>query len=326
MSRPVSRRGDGAAAARLLSPSHWRRTLQTGSQWMWIAPMLIFLGVFFFYPLGRVVYLSLFDATLLNPAARHFIGLDNFRWLTTFELPGYEGIFFANVLLRSLVWIGLSVALKFGLGLGGALLLNQSLRGSSLYRSLAVLPWGLPWAIAAMTWGWTLNTQFGLVNGFLQRTFGLEAPISFLGQPLSAFLSTVVIDSWIGLPFMVIMILAGLQAVNQALVDAAMVDGAGAWRRFTAVIWPEIRGISLTATLLSTVWTFNSFDPIWVLTRGGPLQATETLPIAIYDIGFRQLRLGGFGKASAMVVVQILLVSLLAYFYVRLIRQEGVSK
>lgn len=326
MSRPVSRAGARAAVGRPSSTSRFHRLLLKVSQWIWVAPMLIFLAVFFFYPLYQVISLSFFDATMLNPSVKRFVGLDNFRWLATFKMPGYDGVFFFDVLLRSFLWIGLSVALKFGLGLSGALLLNQSLRGSSLYRSLAVLPWGLPWAIAAMTWGWTLNTQFGLVNGFLQRVFGLTAPISFLGQPLSAFLSTVVIDSWIGLPFMVVMMLAGLQAVNKELVDAAMVDGAGTWQRFTAVIWPEIRGISLTATLLSTVWTFNSFDPIWVLTRGGPLQATETLPIAIYDIGFRQLRLGGLGKASAMVVAQILLVSLLAYFYLRLLRQEDVSK
>lgn len=312
-----------AAAGRSSQPFTRRRRRLAPSGWLWIAPLFVFLAVFFFYPLFRVVYLSFFDATMLNPTALKFVGLDNYRWLSTFEMPGYDGVFFVNVLVRSLLWIGLSVALKFLFGLGGALLLNQSLRGTAIFRSLAVLPWGLPWAIAAMTWGWALNTQFGLVNGLLQRVFGLAAPVSFLGRPVPAFLSTAVIDSWIGLPFMVVMMLAALQAVNHEVVEAAMVDGAGAWQRFVAVIWPEIRGISLTATLLSTVWTFNSFDPIWVLTRGGPLQATETLPIAIYDIGFRQLRLGGIGKASSMIVVQILLVSALAFFYIRMLRQEG---
>lgn len=312
--------GERAAPLRPSSPAQSRRPL-FGSAWPWVMPLFLFLAVFFFYPLFRVVYLSFFDVTLLNPGVQRFIGFDNYRWLSTFELPGYDGVYFANVLGRSLLWIGLSVALKFGLGLGGALLLNQTLPGTPLLRSLAVLPWGLPWAIAAMTWGWTLNTQFGLVNGFLQRVLRLSAPISFLGKPLQAFFTTVVIDAWIGLPFMVVMMLAGLQAVGQDRIDAAMVDGAGSWQRFQAVVWPEIRGVSLTATLLSTVWTFNSFDPIWVLTRGGPLQATATLPVAIYDIGFRQLRLGGLGKSSAMVVVQIVLVSAVAYFYVRMLKR-----
>lgn len=313
--------GKGTAPSRSLVPSQKRRPI-FGAGWFWITPLVLFLSVFFFYPLFRVIYLSFFDVTMLNPTMERFVGFANYEWLATFQLPGYDGVFFVNVLLRSALWIGLSVMLKFCLGLGGALLLNQTLRGTAVFRSLAVLPWGLPWAIAAMTWGWTLNTQFGLVNGFLQRVFGLTAPISFLGQPVQAFLTTVVIDAWIGLPFMVVMMLAGLQAVGQDRIDAAMVDGAGAWQRFRAVVWPEIRGISLTATLLSTIWTFNSFDPIWVLTRGGPLQATETLPVAIYDIGFRQLRLGGLGKSSAMVVVQIALVSSIAYFYMRALRGE----
>lgn len=326
MSQQLHEQREGAARRRssTFSLNRRRRTdgfgSGRGSGWLWVAPMLIFLVVFFFYPMFRVIYLSFFDASMLNPTAQKFVGLDNFRWLLTFEMPGYDGVFFLNVLLRTLLWVALSVGLKFVLGLGGANLLNQSLPGTGLFRSLTVLPWGLPWAIAAMTWDWTLNTQFGFVNGLLQR-FGVPDPISFLGTPTAAFLSTVVIDAWLGLPFMVVVMLAGLQAVPRELVEAALVDGAGAWRRFRAIVWPEIRGIALTATLLSTVWTFNSFDPVWVLTRGGPLQATETLPIAVYDIAFRQLRFGGLGKASAMVIVQIVLVSMFAFFYLRLLRR-----
>jgi len=285
----------------------------------YVLPMLLFLAVFLIYPIFRVLYLSFFEVSMLNMSPK-WVGLGNYVWAFTFRMPGQEGVYFLASLGRTVVWVGLSLLLKVSLGTMGAVLLHQPLAGRQVYRTLAVLPWGLPWAIAAMTWAWTMNTQFGLVNGMLMRLGLIEKPVAFLGAPLPAFLSTAVADAWIGLPFMVVMILAGLQSVPEDLLDAALVDGASPLVRFFRVTLPLIRPVVLTTALLSTVWTFNSFDPIWVMTRGGPVSATETLPIAIYNVGFRLLRFGGLGKASAMTMVQVLLVTGITLGYLRALR------
>ncbi|WP_324667919.1 carbohydrate ABC transporter permease [Geochorda subterranea] len=287
----------------------------------YVLPLLLYLGVLLLYPLGYVVYLSLHDVNLLSMASR-WVGLDNYRWAFEFEMPGSRGVYFTTSLLRSLGWVALSLSLKVSLGLAGAVLLSQPTRLGRLYQAVTILPWGLPWAIAAMIWAWSYNTQFGFVNGILRLAGLVEQPVAFLGTPVSAFVSTAVADAWIGLPFMVVMILAGLRSVPPEVLDAALVDGASPWQRWVRVTLPLVLPVILTTALLSTVWTFNSYDPIWVMTRGGPLGATETLPIAVYNVGFRQLRIGGIGRAAAMTVMQVLLVSIIAWLYLRMLRRS----
>lgn len=285
----------------------------------YVLPLLLYLGVFLAYPLFYVAYLSVHDVNLLT-MARRFVAFDNYRWAFEFRMPGSQDVYFISSLMRSLGWVALSLSLKVSLGLLGAVLLAQPTRLSRLYQALSILPWGLPWAIAAMIWAWSYNTQFGFVNGILRILHLVDQPVAFLGAPLSAFVSTAVADAWIGLPFMVVMILAGLRSVPPEVLDAALVDGASPLQRFTRVTLPLVRPVVITTALLSTVWTFNSFDPIWVLTRGGPLGATETLPIAVYNVGFRLLRVGGVGRAAAMTVMQVLLVSLITLVYLKVLR------
>lgn len=124
-----------------------------------------------------------------------------------------------------------------------------------------------------------------------------------------------------GLPFMIIMILSGLQTIPESLYEAATIDGAGDVKKFFYITIPMIKPVLLTVTLLSTVWTFNSFDIIWILTQGGPMSATETLPIAIYKVAFLMIRFGGIGKASAMTIFQVAVVTLISVFYIRTLRK-----
>lgn len=308
--------------------SRWLKTARRREWWGvgYVLPLLAYLAVFLAYPLVYVLWLSLQDVGLLG-MVRGFVGLDNYRWAFSFTMPGYEGVYFLGTLLRSLGWVALSLALKVTLGLVGAVLLAQPGRLGRVHQALTILPWGLPWAIAAMIWAWTYNTEFGFVNGILRVTGLVSGPVAFLGRPAAAFVATAVADAWIGLPFMAIMILSGLQSVPTELLDAALVDGASPLQRFVRVTVPLVRPVVLTTALLSTVWTFNSFDPIWVMTRGGPLAATETLPVAVYNVGFRMLRLGGVGKAAAMTVMQVALVSGITLAYLRVLRasQERVA-
>lgn len=283
--------------------------------YLFIIPLLVFFSIAI-YPFFRVVYLSFFQASFLNPSAKQFIGITNYTYL--FD-PARA---FLPALRRSLIWVIASVGLKTILGMAGALLFNRDFPGRGLYRGLSIIPWGIPWAISAMMWGWTYNTQYGLINNLLQRLHLISEPIGFLGNPSLAFPSLVIVDVWIGLPFMIIVIEAGLKGIPQQLYESAKVDGATPWQCFLHITLPQMKGVLTTATLLSTVWTFNSFDPIWVLTQGGPLDATETLPIAIYKSGFRMIGGGDLGQAAAMTIAQLIVVSVIAFFYLRALRGE----
>ncbi|MDK2886461.1 MAG: multiple sugar transport system permease protein [Thermosipho sp. (in: thermotogales)] len=285
-----------------------------------IIPLLIAFGIFMFYPLYKVIENSFYESSFLNPFKRQFVGFENYKWLFNFKLFNPKWSYFMSAFGRSLLWVGLSVTLKIIIGLGGSLLLNSKhLSGSKIYRILIVVPWAIPWAMGAMMWAWTLNGQFGIVNSFLLKLHIIKSPISFFSTPLTAFISTILVDVWAGLPFVLIMLLSGLQNIPEVLYEAATIDGAGDFTKFTKITLPTLKPVILTVSLLSLVWTFNSFDIIWILTRGGPLNSTETLPIAIYNVSFLMTRFGGIGKASAMTIAQVLLVTIVSIFYIKIL-------
>ncbi len=289
---------------------------------MLILPLLLAFSIFMLYPLYKVVESSFYKASFLNPTFRVYVGLENFRWLFNFKVFDPRWSYFVAALSRSLLWVGGSVGIKVVLGIAVALLLNsQFLAGRRIYRTLVIIPWAIPWAMSSMMWAWTLNSQFGLVNSILLKLHIVDKPVTFLTTAKSAFLTTMVVDAWVGLPFMIIMFLSGLQSIPDDLYEAATVDGASDWTKFVRITLPLLKPVILTTSLLSLVWTFNSFDIIWVLTRGGPIRATETLPIAIYNVAFLLTRFGGIGKASAMTMAQVALVTVISVFYIRTLRR-----
>ncbi|WP_051962833.1 carbohydrate ABC transporter permease [Mesoaciditoga lauensis] len=291
--------------------------------YVFLLPLLIAFGLFLLYPLGKVVWDSFYKFSFLNPSHKIWVGGSNYSWLFSFKLYNPVYSYFVGALLRTILWVGGSVGLKISLGLGGALLLNSEfLKGKKFYRTLLIIPWSIPWAMSAMIWYWTLNGQFGLINSILLHLHIISEPVAFLGYPTTAFISTFIVDAWIGLPFMVIMLLSGLQTIPKHLYEAATIDGAGDFIKFTKITLPMIKPVLLTISLLSLVWTFNSFAPIWILTRGGPVTSTTTLPIAIYNTSFRYLTFGGVGKASAMTIFQVLLVTSVSLIYIKTLKGE----
>lgn len=287
-----------------------------------LIPLLFAMVMFVVYPLYKVVESAFHASSFLAPLQREFVGFENFRWLFTFRLFDPRWSFFVAALGRTALWVTGSVLLKVILGLSGALLLNNKLlKGKGIYRTLVIIPWAIPWAAGAMMWGWTLNSRFGVLNSLLMSLRLTDGPIAFLARPTGAFLGTMLVDVWAGLPFMVIMLLSGLQAIPETIYEAAEIDGAGAFTRISRITLPLLKPVLLTVTLLSSIWTFNSFDVIWILTRGGPISATETLPVAIYQISFLYLRLGGLGRASAMTIAQVLIVTIISAFYIRSLRR-----
>ncbi len=289
-----------------------------------VLPLLIAFALFIIYPLYKVLESSFYEAHFLNPCHRRVVGFENYSLLFTFKLFDPKWSYFVAALRRSFLWVAGSVGLKVVLGVLGATLLNSRyLIGKKVYRTLVIIPWAIPWAMASMMWAWTLNSQFGVLNSILLKLGLTSSPVTFLARPTSAFLTTIVVDAWMGLPFMIIMILSGLQSIPETIYEAATIDGAGDIKKFFHITLPMLKPVLLTVTLLSTVWTFNSFDIIWILTRGGPMKATETLPIAIYNISFLMTRFGGIGKAAAMTIFQVGIVTIISVFYIRTLRRES---
>lgn len=241
----------------------------------------------------------------------------NFIWFGNFSLL-FKNKAFWEVTIRSVVWTVLAVSSKTLAGLIIALILNVKFVGRRIYRTLVIIPWASSVPVSAMLWQWTFNSEFGLLNYTLKATGLWDNPPLWLAYPRSAFFANLYVDIWIGIPFMAMVILAGLQAIPQDIYESAKVDGASAWVSFWQITLPMLRNVLLIATLLSSLWTFNDFNVIYILTKGGPINKTDILITFIYKYSFKFLK---FGPAAAMAVITfviLLAVSLIyAWFYFR---------
>ena len=227
------------------------------------------------YPIGRIVYLSFTQNILTRPELGvSFIGLANYVQL-------FSSAEFWVTMGRTALWTFLSVAGKTVLGFGIAWLLAKEMGFKKVYIFLLLIPWATPMVVAAVAWRWIFDGQFGMLNYILVQTNIITEHIIWLGEAATAFIATAITDMWIGLPFMVLVLLAGLQSVAPRSESAA-IDGANAFHQLRRIILPVMKPIILVATTLSTIWTFNSFGVIWPMTRGGPVDATRTLVVDAY--------------------------------------------
>jgi len=284
--------------------------------WMLIAPALIFIIFIVAWPLAETIRLSFTDARL---GGESYIGLENYIDLFT-DKGFYETVG------RTFYWMFLSVTLKLIMGLIGATLLNAAVPGKALFRILVMPPWVIPIAIGVIGWKWLYNGYFGLISGLLQE-FGLvQERVALLASKTSAFYSAVVTDVWVGTPMVTLFFLAAMQGVSRDLYEAAWVDGAGRWYRFRRITIPQIMPVIVSMALLSAIWTFNSFEIIWILTEGGPRGATTTLIIDTYKVAISSQRFGE-GAARAVVIVALLAIFSLAYLFFlnRVNRHYGVK-
>ena len=209
-----------------------------------------------------------------------------------------------------------SVSLKLIIGLIGAILLNANLRGRSMFRVLIMPPWVVPIAIGMLGWLWLYNGYFGIIAGVGMHTGILDGPFGFLAYKQSAFISTIIADVWVGTPMVTVFFLAAMQGVPRDLYEAAYCDGASRWDRFFKITLPQITPVIITMSILSAIWTFNSFEIIWILTEGGPRGATTTLIIDTYKQALGNYK---FGRGAARAVVVMILLTLFAGFYLALL-------
>ncbi|MEV0595811.1 carbohydrate ABC transporter permease [Nonomuraea cavernae] len=290
--------------------------------WAMVTPVLVVMAVLIGWPLVRGVYLSLTDATEANigrtigvnviPSSYEFVGFDNYVEILTSDV-------FWDKLLWTVVWTVVCVGCHYGIGLGLAMMLNRKLRFRSLYRVLLILPWAVPAFVAAFIWRYLYNSDYGVINGML-RAVGL-AGVGWLDDPTTAKLAVIAVNVWIGVPFMMIAVLGGLQSIPKELYEAAEVDGATPWQRFAQITLPGLRQVSSTVILLGTIWTFNMFPIIFLVTRGGPGSETEILVTYAFREAFTGVR--DYSGSAAWGVIILGLLVVLALAYRRTLRRQG---
>ena len=265
--------------------------------WLLIIPALLVLFLVFIYPIARAFWLSLFTENLGTQLQPEFSGLTNYL-----RMLG-DGRFWQSMGNTAIFTI-ISVVLELILGLGIALVLNQSFRGRGVVRTIAIIPWALPTAVMGLAWAWIFNDQYGVVNDILQRLGVIDIGINWLGSPTLAMTALIIADVWKTTPFISIILLAGLQSIPQDLYEAHAMDGANPWQSFSQITLPLLMPQILIALLFRFAQAFGVFDLVQVMTGGGPAGATETVSIYIYSTVMRYL---DFGYGAALVVVTFLL-------------------
>ncbi len=273
-----------------------------------LAPALLLLGLVVALPILRVVQLSLCRVELEGGIVTRWTGLDQFGWL-------WQDGRWWTALRNTTVFTVLSVSLEMVLGTAFALLLHQRFRGRGGVRALAMLPWALPTAVMALAWAWIFNDSFGVLNDLLGRLGLVSRPVAWLGGPATAMMALVVADVWKTTPFVMLIVLAGLQGIPEQVLEAARVDGLSARQRLWRVVLPLLAPSLLVALAFRTVQAYGAFDLPYVMTGGGPGGATETVSLYAYQNYFRYLE---FGYGSAVAVQGALLVALLVAATMRL--------
>ncbi|MFF4731977.1 carbohydrate ABC transporter permease [Streptomyces mirabilis] len=308
---------DGAATA-APSPARTaprrRLTSQQWAAWAFLAPVTLYLGLFYAYPLYRNLDLSLRHYTVRSFVQGNapFTGLANYR--TVFDDPT-----FAPALTHTLVFTAVCLFFQYAIGLALAVFFNQHFRLSATLRALFLVPWLLPLIVSASTWSWMLNSDSGVVNAAL-HAIGI-GPVNWLTSPSWSLASVIIANVWIGIPFNLVVLYSGLQAIPGSLYEAAALDGANAWRRFWHITFPLLRPVSAITLLLGLVYTLKVFDIIWIMTKGGPADSSTTFATWSYRLGFGNL-LPAFGPGAAVGNLLVVAALVFGLVYLRVQRKQ----
>ena len=271
-----------------------------------IAPGIMLILVILMYPLTRGILSSFFKSPQGSLEFEEFVGLKYYGELMKDKI-------FIKAAVNSVYWTGAIVFAQYLLGLITALLLNRDYRGRAVYRSMVLIPWVVPGIAAAMTWKWMYSSQYGVINYALQSIGLIQKNVDWLGSSQTALTSIMVTATWKAIPFMTIVLLAALQSIDSTLYEAARVDGASSWQCFRHITFNGIKEVSLTTILLEIIWTFNQFDLTYTMTKGGPSNSSQIVPVYTYLTAFNFFKLN---KAAASGVLGLLFVGLFAVWYI----------
>lgn len=307
----VSARGAAPAAS---AGARSRRRPRTGARrwaaFAFIAPTCLYALLFYVYPLVSNLRMGFQDYTVKSfyTGVAPFVGWDNYR--AVWHDPA-----FGRTVLNTVLFTAGSLALQFSLGLALAVFFHRRFPLNGVLRSLLLVPWLLPLVVSGTAWRWILETDSGVLN----QTLG--HPIPWLASTDLALPSVTLVNIWVGIPFNMVILYGGLQAIPAQLYEAAGLDGADAWQRFTRITLPLLRPVSVVVLTLGLIYTLKVFDLIMVLTQGGPADSSQTLTTFSYDLSFQRLT---FGRGAAVGNILILLAVVFAFVYLRATRDpEG---
>ena len=296
--------------SKMRKPKSWKNNFRNNILgYLLISPVVLLVVALLGYPLFTSLKQSFYD---VRPAVQvnTFIGLDGYQELISDPL-------FKTVFTNSILWTVLVVGFQFIAGLAAALVLNAKFKGRWFFRILMVLPWALPGIVVALMWRLILNPDVGTLQ-IVTNFFGLPVT-DYLGQSSTALVSIIFVAVWKGFAFWMLIILAALQGVPKDQVEAGEVDGAGPIRIFLNIYVPNMISVIRIGFILTSIWTFNYFELIFVMTAGGPAGASHTFPTIIYEQAFRRL---DFGLASRFAAISVLIMSVLCIFLVRELKRS----
>lgn len=275
--------------------------------WLFLLPVLVVLLLLFGYPLINSIVMAFQNYKLTAPNDIYFNGFENFKKL--FGDP--DGLM---ILKNSIIYVVISVAGQFLLGLTLALALKKQFKGRGLYQSIVFLPWAFSGFVVGLIFRWSFNGEYGVVNNLLMKLGIIDNNIAWLGTPGYSLAVVIIAMIWMGIPFFAIMILAALQSIPADVYEAADVDGCGTVRQFFQITLPYIKPTLITTVLLRTIWIFNSLDLVVIITDGGPANSSQTLPAYMYSKAFGSY---DFGFAAALGVMLMIILGLYALIFLK---------
>jgi multiple sugar transport system permease protein len=275
--------------------------------YIFIAPVFILLLCMFGYPLLNSFVMAFENYKLTQPNDIFFNGLDNFVKI-------FSDSDFGLIIKNTLIYVIVTVAGQFLLGMTLAMALRKKFRGRGLYQSIVFLPWALSGFVVGLLFRWSFNGEYGVVNDLLLKMGIIHEGIAWLGTPGLSLFVVIIAMIWMGVPFFGIMILAALQSIPNDVYEAADIDGCGSLKKFFAITVPFIKPTIIMTLLLRTIWIFNSFDLIVVITNGGPANTSQTLPSFMYTKAFSSY---DFGLAAALGVILILVLAVYAVIFLK---------
>lgn len=280
-------------------------------------PILYLIG-FVGFPIAYNLMMSVQEVNLGNITEfiRPFVGLDNYRTVLADES-------FQKVLVNTLLFVGCNVVAQVGIGLAVALFFAQDFPGAGFMRGLLLCSWMLPALVVGALWKWIFATEYGVANYVLSALHLIGAPVHWLSDPAVALTSVTLANIWFGMPFSMILIAAALTAIPKEHYEAASLDGAGSAARLWYITLPALRPALLAVACLVTIYTMRAFDLIFAMTQGGPLDASNVLPLLSYQFSFKQF---DFGVGSAMGSFAFLIVFGVALLYVRTLKHEEAAQ
>ncbi|MBB4933363.1 multiple sugar transport system permease protein [Lipingzhangella halophila] len=280
-----------------------------------VAPIVVYLVLFFGYPLVSNITMAMreFTAASFYTGEAPFVGFENYAAVIGDPV-------FGTALLNTAVFTIASLAFQFAIGLGLAVFFQRYFPLNGVLRSLLLLPWLLPLVVSGTVWRWIYDQEYGVLNQVLLGAGVIDTAMPWLSSTSMALTAVTVANIWVGIPFNMVILYGGLQGIPAQLYEAAALDGAGPWKRFSAVTWPLLRPVSAVVLMLGLVYTLKVFDVIMVLTQGGPANATQTLTTWSYSLSFQDL---DFGAGAATGNMLILLALVFAVFYLRSTRQSA---